>query len=402
MDDPRACDYCGVTPVKYRCTRCQFGFYCKRECQREAYKSHKLYCRPLAEAVEEIIAEARPLIKDHSRLNDKEQRSERCFLCLDEGVIDDDELVNPMCGCRQANSVGHLRCFKDYLENKAQNELKGDLKADISTDALMQCDLCQQFRMGIVALEATLLAWRYSDPSGEHLSHQVKNLSSEKSTQAYFSLTKLNILLTTVDVYLPNLHKLKNVRLRLLFRIKDMIKASDLDYNNTIIAKAQMNSHIACIYKVDNCTTQANNVLRATHEDLRALTDDRPDVTRKINSMRKVIALALADNLIVLTQSSPPTSNYFVHLKEAETLFRWLLTLAQDPNFPAVQTDKIIFQAQLGQSLRLQFKFNEALEAFDLSLAKAKRTLGSNHQITKQVESDRNVCLTEKDLLANS
>jgi len=48
-----ACGHCGEANAKKRCERCCVVFYCSRECQKSAWKNHKLVCKSTNDKLEE-------------------------------------------------------------------------------------------------------------------------------------------------------------------------------------------------------------------------------------------------------------------------------------------------------------------------------------------------------------
>jgi len=47
----RMCAYCHKQTAKSICSKCKDTWYCNKECQKAAWKTHKKMCKPLEEAI---------------------------------------------------------------------------------------------------------------------------------------------------------------------------------------------------------------------------------------------------------------------------------------------------------------------------------------------------------------
>ena len=79
-----SCDHCGLPGAKSRCSQCQSSFYCGKECQVAAWKSHKKACatfkRVCEDAGREVVA----------ALADKEKELEANERVADIGQLDNE------------------------------------------------------------------------------------------------------------------------------------------------------------------------------------------------------------------------------------------------------------------------------------------------------------------------
>ena len=57
----RACEWCGAPGVHRTCAGCRSTFYCSRECQRQAWRGHRVRCSQIVLSAAEVASKARGL-----------------------------------------------------------------------------------------------------------------------------------------------------------------------------------------------------------------------------------------------------------------------------------------------------------------------------------------------------
>ena len=336
-----ACDYCGRTGAKLRCTRCKGAYYCSREHQMKHYEdTHKLDCKievAMATILDEMTLRRPPPPKEAT-----------CMVCLEAGS----EFIGVGCGCRGSNGWMHPKCLFELLKDKEKEELI--------------CPTCRQSPEGEMMIRITLNYWRR---------HRVKPMPN------YRRLDAQDLLASALSAH-PSVFPLT---MKLLHRnIKIMTELYGPDHKHVRFAV----SSLAGMYVHMNQFAQAEALLR-------------PHVRRV--SLDKNIWATDADMATFVQYATALTR--LGQLDDAESLLRSGITqlsgkkkqsktnrLAQD-RIMVNQKDLMIanVQSHLADVLGLQRNFSEALTVLTTAHTALNRILGPNHHDTRSITNKLHV-----------
>ena len=174
-----SCASCGKQSDALKtCTACKSVKYCGRDCQTAHRKAHRKACknraRELAEEAELISvlrdATMKPVGEDSPYLPVVDLPSEGacCWICLGEG---DDEQGMPLmreCACRGDAGFSHPLCIAKYCRQKCDRIDAGSRNVQASLENWADCHNCKMQHRGLLGLglaEAHMLAVKNKMPN---------------------------------------------------------------------------------------------------------------------------------------------------------------------------------------------------------------------------------------------